>query len=423
MLLSDFNGDNIFAPGENILIWLIVENTGAQANNTTATLSLEGNAVELIDAVISFNPIDFTATSTSNQAFEFTISDTLSPGPVSFDVSFTADELPEPDIQYFELLLGLPEIVLIDDDGASTGDFDYQSYFINALTAKDLVHAVWDLEQRTLPDLEWLNDFPSVIWFSGDNTAPLDENRTQLIADYLDGGGNILMTGQNMASGDLLVENFLRDYFAVELLADDINTPNAYGDPGHDFFTIDDRYAIANSGAANNQIASDSYNILDGGSSMFMYPFLGGTSAGSSVKNQTYSAVLLGFGLEALTHFGGEFDLSRGELIWRLLEWMKSPATSTIDALPVVPESLGIRSSYPNPFNPAIAFDINLAAGDRGILQIMDIRGGLVETFNPQQSGSVIWEPSGSLAGGVYFARLQVNGKGAGTLEKITYLK
>ena len=423
MLIADFNGDNIYAPGENVLIWLIVENNGGPATNTTATLSIEGNAVDLIEDFISFDPIDFQATSTSNQAFEFTISDTLTPGPVSFEVSFISDESSSPDLQHFDLLLGLPEMVLIDDDGALEGNSDYQNYFTDALKATQRVHVVWDLSERELPELEWLNDFPSVIWFSGDNPAPLNENATLLIADYLDGGGNILMTGQNMAAGDLTVENFIRDYFIAELNADDVNTPNVYGDPGNDFFTIDDRYALSNESAANNQFAADSYNILEGGSSIFMYPFLGGASAGAAVKNQTYSSVLLGFGLEALTHFSTETDTSRGELISRLLDWMQSPATSIMDNQLSLPKEVGITASYPNPFNPSITFDIQMSSGNAGNLQILDIRGALVETLQLESSGGLSWVPGANLPGGVSFARFQMNGKVVGPLKKITYLK
>jgi M6 family metalloprotease-like protein len=423
MLIADFNGDQIYAPGENVLIWLIVDNTGALANNATATLSVDGDAVELIDDVVSFNPIDFQGTGTSNQAFQFNISDTLSPGPVNFVVTFTSDESTQPEQQEFVLLLGLPEIVVIDDDGALTGSSDYQSYFTDALEATELVHVVWDLGESELPDLDWLNDFPSVIWFSGDNPAPLDVDRVNLISGYLDGGGNILMSGQNMASGDVTVNTFMSDYFALETVYTDITTSNIYGTPGHDFFDIDDRFSINNSNAANNQNASDSFTILDGGSSIFMYPFLAGASCGSSIKNQTYSAVMLGFGLEALTHYGSATDDSRGELIERLLEWMKTPTTSIIENSPLVPEALGITSSYPNPFNPAIKFDINLISGETGILQILNIRGGLVETMELQKSGSISWEPAGNQAGGVYFARLLMNGKVVGALKKVTYLK
>jgi len=64
-----------------------------------------------------------------------------------------------------------------------------------------------------------------------------------------------------------------------------------------------------------------------------------------------------------------------------------------------------------------------VSTGEKGILHIMNIRGGLVETIEVQQSGSISWEPSGSLAGGVYFARFMVKGTIVGALEKITYLK
>jgi len=423
MLVADFNGDNIFAPGENVLVWLIVENTGAMATNATAILSVVGSAVEMIDSVITFNPIDFMETSTSNQAFEFNISDTLSPGSVSFVVTFSSDESTHPEQQEFELLLGLPEIVLIDDDGALTDSSDYQAYFTDALEAVELVHVVWDLGERGLPEIDWLGDFPAVIWFSGDNQSPLDADRTTLIAAYLDGGGNILMTGQNMATGDMTVNNFVNDYFALDVITSDISTPNVYGDPGHEFFDINDRFAIGSAEGANNQTASDSYNIHQGGSSIFMYPFLGGASCGSSVKNETYSAIMLGFGLEALTHFGSETDNSRGEVIRRLLEWMRTPYTSIVENLLFVPVTLGITSSYPNPFNPSIQFDIQLSDGDTGTLQIFNIRGGLVESMGLQKSGSVSWQPSSNLAGGVYLARFQVNDKTVGSLEKITYLK
>ncbi len=423
MLVSDFNGDNIFAPSENVLIWLILENSGGPASNISATLSVDGGAVELIDSVVTFDPMDFQATSTSNQAFEFNISDTLSPQSVSFMVSIDSDESTGTDIEQFELLLGLPQIAVIDDDGALSGSSNYQSYFTDALEASELVHIVWDLGERELPDLDWLDDFPSVIWFSGDNALPLDANRVQLISDYLDGGGNIIMTGQNMAAGDMTVNNFLNDYFLLELASSDINTTYVYGDPDHEFFDINDRFSISNSGGAANQTTVDSYTILDGGSSIFMYPLLGGSSAGATIKNQTYSAVMLGFGLEALTQFGSADDFSRGEVINRLLQWMKTPTTSIHENSLAVPGTLGITASYPNPFNPSIQFDIKMSNGEMGILEILDIRGGLVESMQFSQSATYRWEPSEILAGGVYFARFQVNGKLVGPLEKITYLK
>ena len=423
MLLVDFNGDNILAPGENVLIWLIIDNTGATANHTTATLSVEGDAISLIDSMITFDPIGFLETSTSNLAFEFTISDTLTPRSVPFVVTFNADEIVEPYAQHFDLLLGTPDVVLIDDDGTTSGASNYQPFYTDALFSEEIVHVVWDVAEQGLPELNWLIDFETAIWFSGDQQAPLNTNSTALISDYLDAGGNVLMSGQNLATGDASVGAFVNNYFAVEVQADDLQTSNVYGDPSHGFFNTDDRYALDNDQAANNQISSDSFTILDGGSSMFMYPFVGLSPAGASVKNSIYSAVLLGFGIEAITHFDGNPAEAQGAFIQRLIQWMNSPLTSFGNEAFETPGTSTIMASYPNPFNPSITFDLQLKSGATGLLQILDLRGGLVESIDLMGSGQVEWDPSVTVAGGVYFARLLVNGQEISSLTKITYLK
>ncbi len=423
MLVSEFDGDGIFSPGENVLMWLTVENTGGPATNPTATLSVEGDYIELIDEMIDFNTVDFMGTATSNEAFEFTISDSFSTGPVTFTITFDSDEMNDPDEVEFDLLLGIPDIVLIDDDGDQDGALNYQSYFTNALNAAELVHVVWDIEERGLPVLDWLDDFASVIWFSGDNPQPLSADETQLMSDYMDQGGNLLLTGQNISTGDMTVSTFIMAYFSVLVLADDISTANVYADPQHDFFEVTDRFSIGSELGANNQRSSDSFVIDDGATSMFMYPTEGMASCGASVKNDDYSAVLLGFGLEALTHFDEDSDHARGVVIERILDWMGTPVTSIDKDKIQTPHSSEIVASYPNPFNPSVNFNIRLPEGAQGSLQILDLRGGHVTRLTTNQSGIVNWVPSNVLPGGVYFARLTVNGEFTGGIEKITYLK
>lgn len=423
MLVSEFNGDGIFAPGENVLIWLTVENMGGPATNATATLSVEGEFIELVDTVISFDTMDFLGSATSNQAFEFNISDSFSTGPVTFTVSFEADELNTPTEIEFDLLLGVPDIVVVDDDGDLDGPLNYQSYITGALNAAELVHVVWDIEERDLPDLDWLENFQSVIWFGGDNPAPLNTEKTQLMSNYLNAGGNLLLTGQNISTGDATVSNFIRDHFATEVLADDINTANVYSDPSHEFFQLTDRFSIGNEAGANNQRTADSFTLLEGGTSMFMYPTAGMATGGVSIKNETYSAVLLGFGLEALTHFDGDTNFSRGQLTARLLDWMLTPTTSVASETYLQPLSSGITTSYPNPFNPSINFAVQMEGEQVGMVQILDVRGALVETMAVQHTGVLTWHPSANTSGGIYFVQLLVDGQISGDLKKVTYLK
>jgi len=423
MLVSEFNGDNIFAPGENVMMWLTVENMGGLATNTTATLSVEGSSVELINDVISFDVLEFQGMATSNGAFEFNISDTLSPGPVTFTVTFEADEIISHAPYEFDLLLGIPDIVLVDDDGVLDGPLDYQAYFTDAMAAAELVHVVWDVALQGVPEADWLTDFSSVLWFTGDQSFPLDVERTNLLEGYMDQGGRLVMTGQDASTGDANVSSFMAEYFSTLVLADDISTSNVYGDPRHEFFQISDRFSIGNEAGANNQRSADSFYPLDGGTSMFMYPTEGMVSCGVSVKNETYSAILLGFGLEALTHFDGDASASRGEVIRRLLEWLHLPTTSIDNVADTRPESFGITASYPNPFNPSVHLHVDLPPGHVAQLQILDLRGALVEGLVIEQPGEVTWRPEPWIPGGVYFVRLEAAGLPHGSIHKVTYLK
>ena len=423
VIISDSNDDHIYSPGETVLIWLAVKNSGALVTNLEATLSVNDNHVDVVGDLISFDPIEFMGLSTSSEPFEFIISDSLSPHQVTFDVTFTAEGSLEPDHHDVLLMLGLPEITLIDDDGALAGADDFQAYYTDALLLAGKVFSVWDIAESGAPDLEWLQRHSSVIWYSGNKATPLDANKIDLLSTYLNEGGHLIMSGQELGNGDESVALFLSDYFAVEVLPEEISSIYVYGDPTHEFYDVLDRYSIRNAVGANNQSTPDAFHILQGGYSTFTYPFVGNASCGSSVKNQTYSAVILGFGMEALAPFSGDADMARGDLIQRLITWMETPTTAIRESIINLPERVGIISTYPNPFNPQIHLDIQLHDGLSGELQIIDLRGALVASLDVTKSGVVEWQPTNRVAGGVYFIRLLVNGEITGRLDKITYLK
>ncbi len=423
MIISDDNGDNIFSPGEYVQIWLTVENTGGSTSNLTATLSADGAPVNINEAVIDFDPIDFSQTVTSNLPFEFEVSDTLTPQIVTFDISFSADELPEPDHAEIRLMLGTPDLAVIDDDGVVSGTGDYLAYYGDALRISDEVHAVWDIEASGVPSLEWLQANSKVIWYTGNNPAPLNESKIDLISDYLENGGKILMSGQDISHGGIEVENFLDQYFAVEVTSHDVNSTYVYGNTDHEMMDAADHYSISHSAAAHNQNAPDGFTVREGGASLFVYPFTGDLTCGSSLKTATYSSILLGFGLEALSGFSGDPDTVRSDLINRMLAWLDLTYTSIDEVHLNLPGTGGIVAAYPNPFNPAIQFEVQLQGAESGELQITDIRGARVKKLTVNKSGLVNWQPANERVAGLYFVNLIINGKVAGGLHKVTYLK
>ncbi len=423
LIVSDEDGDNILAPGENVEIWLIVKNSGGTANNLMASLSANGAPINIREDLVDFDPINFMQSEISNLPFEFDVLDTLTPQIAIFEVSFTSDEILEPDHHDLRMMLGTPDVIVIDDDGIIDGAADYQAYYTDALSLAEVVHAVWDIAESGLPSLEWLQNSSKVIWYTGDHEAALDADRISLISNYLESGGRVLMSGQDVSSGGTAVADFLSEYFAVEMTSDDVVSAYVYGDVEHELMGIADHYSIISANAASNQTSPDGFMIQEAGSSLFVYPFAGDISCGSSVKNQTYSSILLGFGLEGLTGFSGDGDSVRGELMARMLIWLDQTATGVADRLPHLPGSAGIAHTFPNPFNPEINFDIELQNGALGELLITDIRGASVETIQLARSGVYRWRPANQQAAGIYFARLFTNGEASGSWHKITYLK
>jgi len=106
------------------------------------------------------------------------------------------------------------DVLLIDSDASHFGEHrDYAPYLKTALTALGYSYHYWNADERfgghqTIPDLAELERYPTVIWLTGDNarpdgyylvSTPLTAVDMQLLASYLDGGGRLLATGQNLA--------------------------------------------------------------------------------------------------------------------------------------------------------------------------------------------------------------------------------
>ncbi len=72
--------------------------------------------------------------------------------------------------------------------------------------------------------------------------------------------------------------------------------------------------------------------------------------------------------------------------------------------------------AYPNPFNPSVRFDYAVSKSNRVLVQIFDVRGGLVRTIEDGQrtpgTYSTKWNgkngTGATVASGVYFCRLSI---------------
>jgi subtilisin family serine protease len=106
-----------------------------------------------------------------------------------------------------------PTVLLLDNDGSSSFDLpDYAGYYGNALGELRVPFTYLDLDAlagqaQTLPPIEELQRYAIIIWFTGDNfvpsgalpvPVPLTEADQNLLIAYLQSGGNLIATGQNL---------------------------------------------------------------------------------------------------------------------------------------------------------------------------------------------------------------------------------
>jgi hypothetical protein len=97
------------------------------------------------------------------------------------------------------------DVLLIDDDGSSASPSfpDYSTTYTNALSALGVSYTYLNAWTQTFPSLSALHGYKAVLIFTGNNnsfntsgfsTAALDR-----VAEWLDSGGRLWTTGQNVA--------------------------------------------------------------------------------------------------------------------------------------------------------------------------------------------------------------------------------
>jgi hypothetical protein len=104
------------------------------------------------------------------------------------------------------------DTLLVDEDGNSP---DVQSYYTTALTANSVSFATWDLKANPTLPKGYLLAHKSVYWFTGNSyPGPLLPYESELKA-FLDAGGNLFLSGQDLLDQAAGTTPFVHDYLHV----------------------------------------------------------------------------------------------------------------------------------------------------------------------------------------------------------------
>jgi hypothetical protein len=105
------------------------------------------------------------------------------------------------------------DTLLVDEDGNAP---DVQPIYKAALDAAGVDYAVWDL--ATSPNLPsgYLNAHTNVVWFTGNSYPGPVTPYEGVLKSFLDGGGDLLMSGQDILDQAAGTTAFVHDYLHID---------------------------------------------------------------------------------------------------------------------------------------------------------------------------------------------------------------
>jgi len=235
--------------------------------------------------------------------------------------TITADEVVRRDFA----LDPAPTILVVD-----SGPWYYGSeirYFTQALDELGQLYDLWSIQQpfAYLPDIPSAEDLMSydvVIW-SAPQDSPGYIGADGAIVDFLEGGGLLFLTGQDIGywdgGGGMTFAPYFRDYLKARYVEDDSGVRMVTGLAGDLFAGLS--FGIQDGDGAGNQFYPDEIEVANPDYAASVLRYQGDGSAGQQVGLcRPYRVLYVSFGFEAI-----DSRIARQQVMDRALSWLASP--------------------------------------------------------------------------------------------------
>ncbi len=391
-----FGGSGVFNAGSLADTYDITLDSSDLPAGWSADFSYDGSSHTSVSVVLSPD---------ERALFQVTINAaSTGDGEVLVTLHSQSGLIPDRTISY-KVITSDVQVLLVDDDG--TEKFD-SMYFAPAIAASGKTVATWD---RTAgpPPVAVLDAFDIVVWACGWTFPSVDADDRAALAAYLDGGGNLFISGQDigweMSDTGGTALTWYGDYLHANYIADDTNMLNLQGVPG-DPITDGLSLAISGGDGADNQQYPSDIDPRDAFASTIL-TYDANRNGGIKVDTGTYKVVYLAFGFEAISNATDRTALMQG-----VIDWMSPVGAAVGDDLPHAVVGL---ENIPNPFNPMTSIRFSLEAETQVSLEVYDVKGRLLRTLanGPRQPGDhqVNWDGRDDagrvLPSGTYFCRIE----------------
>jgi len=451
-VLDDATGNaNGFAdPGETVALALRLHNFGADIPSFTYRLYSSDSSVTIHDdrAVLADIPEDGTVTG-YDDTFGFSVNPAASYHPLIFSV-VGKDGAGHREVYRMLVMMENQYVLLVDDTGNEADETGQPliRYYQRALEAASVTYySDWPVLSKGVPTAATLDSFRTVVWVTGSRAETLDQDEQAALKAYLDQGGSLFISGQNIgydldSLGTSEDAAFYADYLKAGYVHDspatylgessytNILMSGVAEDPITWKYAYPHYFYLSGGNSANNQHSPDVLVPLGGAAPMMGF-FGTGLSdfsshipyvfSGISYAGGPYRLIYLSFGLEGINETGSEV-ITRAYLMQRSIGWLQEDErlldvqlTAGSRALPA---RFTLAQNYPNPFNASTTITYALHVEGAVQLVIYDLGGRLVRRLvhERQAPGAYACRWLGrddhgrSLPSGVYFYQLRFGG-------------
>ena len=351
------DGDGVLEGGETVEgTYRIINTRRDTLYNLRVDMLVDDPSLILLNGTSDFDPLAFgdTVRNLSDPALVI-IPDDYPPRlcTVTLLLHFTVRGGKVIDSLQFEQAFGRPRIMLVDDD---EGDF-LEQYYIGSLSRYRV-----PCDRRTPPLTSGdLAAYDLVVWFTGGyRAAPLDLGETAVIREFLDGGGNLFLTGQGIAAGlNMQDQDFLNNYLKFQYLSTSTLMVLPVTSSAQ-VLEVGDTVRIAGSGGANNQSAPDRIAAVNGGVNELDYFSTINFGAVSFIGS--YRMLFFSFGFEAIVNGDARWT-DRDKIMIDILAFFACQLPPSPMAVEILPDdSMHMVTHVPT---------ISWKHGDPGYMQTM----------------------------------------------------
>ena len=377
------DGDGYYEAGETIDISIEIENKGPElVTNVSCELAIEDESITITDGSSWIGGIAGSSSAwTTSDPFTIDIPIDYAPRLDTFKIIATWNcgagiDTVGVDTFYIEKILGQPEILIVDDDEGE----NYERFLEGDFTKLRIPTDRWDISDSGSPVVTDFDPYSLVIWFTGDyRSDPLTIGEAVTMQSWMDGGGNLFLTGQSIAPQlTTFYETFLNDYLHCEYVSS-AYMPILFGLPGGQVISDADTIAIMGASGAGNQSNQDFINAINGGVPELQ--IYGNPEYGAVSYLGDYKCLFFAFGYEGILQTHSSFT-ARDSILIDILDFF----------------------DYSQPMGAPLAYDLEISPGDTAHMvdHIPDFSwiyfdfGGLPQTqYQLQVDDNVDWDVVG----------------------------